>query len=59
MTAEPKLGSNPPEKGGTHTYTPTLCVAQLKYRASSEKRTGLNYHTVKTESETKVNTAHV
>lgn len=59
MLAESKLGNDPPQKGGTHTYTPALCVAQLKYGASPEKRTGLNYCTVKTRSETKANTAHV
>lgn len=58
MTAESKLGNNPWQKGGTHSYTPSLCVAK-KYEASPEKRTGLNYCTVKTRSETKVNTAHV
>lgn len=40
MIAESKLGNNPPQKGGTHTYTPALCVAQLKYGASPEKRQG-------------------
>lgn len=59
MIAESKLGTNPPQKGGTHTLTPSLCVAQLKYGASPEKRRGLSYCTVKTRSETKVNTAHV
>lgn len=59
MLAEPKLGNNPPQKGGAHTYTASLCVAQLKYGASPEERTGLNYCTAKTRSETKVNTAPV
>lgn len=40
MIAESKLGNNPPQKGGTHTLTPSLCVAQLKYGASPEKRRG-------------------
>lgn len=58
MMAESELGNSPPRKGGTHTLPPSVWHS-WNMGHHPRKKTGLNYCTVKTRSETKVNTAHV